>query len=122
MMMRRQRGMTLIGWLITLMIVAVVGLIGIRLIPLYMEAYAVGSVLRSMESEVRLSDASYSELRETFRKRLDINSVDGVDGDDLDFNDVAGGVQLLVDYEVRVHLLGNLDAVANFRREAVIRK
>lgn len=121
-MMRRQRGMTLIGWLITLMLLAVGGLITIRLVPLYMEAYSVGSILRSMESEARLSNASRSELRETFRKRLNINSIDRVDDDDLDFNDVAGGVQLLVDYEVRVHLLGNLDAIASFRREAVIRK
>lgn len=121
-MRHHQRGMTLIGWLFALVLIGVAGLITIRLVPVYLEAYSVGSILQSMESEARLSGASRHELRETFRKRLSINGIDRVEGDNLDFSDIAGGVQLLVEYDARVHLLGNLDAVANFRKEAVIRK
>ncbi|MGD8709240.1 MAG: DUF4845 domain-containing protein [Ectothiorhodospiraceae bacterium] len=120
-MYAKQKGMTLIGWLVTLVIVGVAALVAMRLVPVYIEAYSVGSILQTMESEARLDGTGRGDIRDTFRKRLTINDLAHVKASDLEFSDVAGGVQVVVKYEARVHLLGNLDAVAKFRKEAVIR-
>lgn len=115
-----QEGMTLISWLVTLIGLGVVALMAIRLAPIYIEAYEVGSILQTMETDPELKNLTQSEVRRTFEKRLGVNDIDFIK-DDLKVNEVAGGLQLIVNYQARVHLLGNLDAVASFRKEAMLR-
>jgi len=117
----RQGGMTLIGLLLVLAIIGLALLVAIRLVPVYIEAYSIGSVLSDMESESRISAGSRGELRETFGRRLQVNDIESVGPRDLEFREVTGGVEMFVEYEVRVDLLGNIDLVASFRRDAVIR-
>lgn len=115
-----QEGMTLISWLVTLIGLGVAALVAIRLAPIYIEAYEVGSILQAMETDPELRNLTQGEVRRTFEKRLDVNDIDFIK-DDLKVNEVAGGLQLIVNYQARVHLLGNLDAVASFRKEAMLR-
>ncbi len=117
-----QGGMALISWLVTLCVVGTLVLMVIRLAPVYIEAYEIGSILQSMASDSQLGNPTRREVWETFKKRLDINDIKYIVRSDLAMNEVAGGLQLIVAYQARVHLLGNLDAVASFRKEAVIRK
>lgn len=117
----RQRGMTLIGLVLVLAIVGLALLVAIRLVPVYIEAYSIDSVLADIESESRLSGDSRGELRETFGRRLQVNDIESVGPRDLEFREIAGGLEMFVEYEVRVDLLGNIDMVASFRRDAVIR-
>lgn len=116
-----QEGMTLISWMVTLIGIGVALLVGIRLVPVYIEAYEVGSILQTMQGESGLRDSSKPEILKTFQKRLDINNIDNVSKDNLTMTKVRNGMQLVVNYQARVHLLGNLDAVASFRKEALIR-
>lgn len=117
----RQGGMTLIGVVLVLAVIGLALLVAIRLVPVYIEAYSIGSVLSDMESESRMSAGSRGELRDTFSRRLQVNDIESVGSSDLEFREVAGGVEMFVEYEVRVDLLGNIDLVASFRRDAVIR-
>lgn len=118
---KRQRGMTLIGVVLVLAIIGLALLVAIRLVPVYIEAYSIASVMSDIESESRLSGNDRNELRETFGRRLQVNDIDSVGPRDVQFREVAGGLEMFVEYEVRVDLLGNLDLVASFRRDAVIR-
>lgn len=117
----RQKGMTLIGWVITLIIIGFVALIALRLVPVYMNSFTVGSIVDGLASDAGLSSQDRGEVRSAFQKRLNINSVDIVTAQMLRFEDVAGGVRLVVEYEHRVDVLGNIDVVATFRKEAVLR-
>ena len=119
--MRRQQGMTLIGLVLTLALIGLGVLIAVRLVPVYIEAYSIGSVLSEMESQSRMEGRSRGELRETFGRRLQVNDIESVSARDLEFREVAGGVEMFVDYETRVPLFGNLDIVASFRRSATVR-
>ncbi|MCO6439959.1 MAG: DUF4845 domain-containing protein [Nitrococcus mobilis] len=117
-----QGGMVLVSWLVTLCMVGTLILVAIRLAPVYIEAYEVGSILQSMAGDSGLRNSTRGEVWETFKKRLDINDINYIVRSDLAMNEVAGGLQLILAYQARVHLLGNLDAVASFRKEAMIRK
>lgn len=117
----RQKGMTLIGWLITLAIIGFVALVTLRLVPVYMNSFAVGSIVDGLSTDAALNSRNRGEIREAFQKRLQINDVDVVTPSMLKFDEVAGGVRLTVEYEHRVDLFGNLDVVATFRKEAVLR-
>jgi hypothetical protein len=115
-----QGGVTLVSSLVALIGIGVASLVAIRLVPVYIEAYEVGSILQTMEADPALKSSTRGEVRATFEKRLNINNINYVN-DDLKVNEIAGGLQLIVNYQSRVHLLGNLDAVASFHKEAMIR-
>ena len=118
----RQRGLTLIGWLLTLAAIGLVAIMGLRLVPVYLDAYKVATIMEQLESESRTSSMDRREVRETVRRRLDINDITRVSASDLQFKEIPGGMQVLLEYEARVHLIGNLDAVARFREEATLRR
>ena len=98
-----------------------VALIALRLVPVYMNSFTVGSIVDNVASDAGLSSRDRREIRQAFNKRLNINDVDVVDSKMLQFEEVAGGVRLVVEYEHRVGVIGNLDVVASFRKEAVLR-
>ena len=116
-----QGGMTLVSWLVILFGIGTLTLVAIRLAPVYIEAYEVGSILQTMESDPELRQSTRREVWETLKKRLDINNISYIVAKNVKMNDVSKGLQLIVTYQARVHLLGNLDAVASFRKEAMIR-
>lgn len=116
-----QGGMTLVSWLVILFGIGTLTLVAIRLVPVYIEAYEVGSILQTMERDSELRQSTRRDVWETFKKRLDINNIDYIAANNVKMNDVSDGLQLIVTYQARVHLLGNLDAVASFRKEAMIR-
>lgn len=114
-----QAGMTLVSSLVVLIGLGMTALVAIRLVPVYIEAYEIGSILQAMEADPGLRNSTRGEIQKTFEKRLNVNNINLEN--DLKMNDIAGGLQLIVNYQARVHLLGNLDAVASFRKEAMIR-
>jgi hypothetical protein len=117
----RQKGMTLIGWVLTLILIGFVALIALRLVPVYMNSFTVGSIVDNLASDASVNSRDRGEVRRAFEKRLNINDVNVVDGSMLKFEEVAGGVRLVVEYEHRVGLVGNIDVVASFHKEAVLR-
>lgn len=117
----RQKGMTLIGWVLTLILIGFVALIALRLVPVYMNSFTVGSIVDNLASDASVNSRDRGEIRRAFEKRLSINDVSVVKGSTLEFEEVAGGVRLVVEYEHRVGLAGNVDVVARFHKEAVLR-
>lgn len=119
-MKRRQAGASLIGWLIILILIGFIALVGIRVIPIYMESYTVRSELgRLADSDVSAKDRA--GLISSFMRRMDVNNVRDIGRDDIILETVTGGVEMTVDYERRFAIAGNLDGIASFRFQVLIR-
>jgi len=109
-----QRGMTFIGWLVVLAIAGFFVLLTLRLLPGYLEFFKIKGVLESLEKEPDITQASKTEIRKLISRRLDINSVDDVTAKDFRIEKREGRLIVRIDYEVRVPVLGNVDAVQKF--------
>lgn len=118
----RQCGMGLLGLLVLLAVLSFVVLIGSRLLPVYMENFEVSSILKSLETELTGRDASRSDIRDTMNRHFQVNNIHSVMRDNVVIASVSDGTQVVIEYEVRVPLVANLDAVAHFREEALIRR
>ena len=73
--MRKQRGVTMIGWIFLLVPMAVVLYAGIRVVPEYLNYYKVVTALKETASQLKsdeaLSPGSHSQRdREALRHRL----------------------------------------------------
>lgn len=117
----RQGGLGVVGWLVAFVVIATVLTVGLRLVPVYLESFQVSSALSKLQDDARFSGSSRRELREALFRQFSIDDVDSVTREGVTFNEVPGGLQVVIEYERRVDMIGNLDAVASFRKEALVR-
>ena len=112
-----QRGMTLIGWLLTLVLIGYFVLLVLRLAPGYLEYLNVAKTLESLQSESTLMDMTPGEIRKLIGKRFDVNNVHSISPKDVKIDKQRGKVIVGVDYEVRAPMLANIFLVTHFKRE-----
>ena len=111
---RKQRGMTAVGWALVIMMIALVTLIVLKLLPIYLDGFSVSSAVASLQKEHNIGQKSPTDIKRILMKRLDVNMVDGVTKDDIYIERSKGMMAIEVDYEVRTKLVGNLDVVVSF--------
>ncbi|HSM69534.1 MAG TPA: DUF4845 domain-containing protein [Xanthomonadales bacterium] len=116
MRIRRQKGLTLIGFLIVLSLVIFATYIGMRIGPLYMEYYSVVSAMNGVAKERGAAQISLFEARRKVLDRLYVSYASNNVNEKHIKIVRRNGVFLNVAYEVRKPLIGNLDVVAMFDR------
>ena len=115
-----QKGMTAIGWLLVLGLIAFFILITLRLLPMYLEFGKVASVIESLQNEPGASNLSRSEIIKLVGRRFDVNDVSSVDPKIIKVGKDKGLLTVSIDYEQREHLIGNVDVVAVFNKQVEV--
>lgn len=113
-MKHKQAGMTLTSFLVVLAVVGFALFIGMKLFPMYQEYYSVRSALKSIAAEPGSGSLDPSKVQELFFKRMDMNYADDVKPADLKIERTGDGLRMVVSYEVRREMIGNLDVVGKF--------
>lgn len=111
-----QRGMTAIGWMLVLGLIAFFTLITLRLVPLYLEYGKVVSVVESLQNESGIGTMGRAEVVKIISKRFDVNDVRNVDAKKVEITSERGMVKIGFSYERREHLISNIDVVASFEK------
>lgn len=115
--LKSQQGMTAIGWLIVLGLIAFFVLLALRLTPGYLEFATVKSSLESLKNEPGITQKTPAEVRSMLGKRFDINDVKSIGSKDVKIDSQGGRMRVWVDYEVRTKVIGNVDVVTTFQDE-----
>ena len=121
-MKRKQGGMTMLGFLITLSVVILFLFCGMKIVPMYIEYYSVKKALASIANEQDTSSATKDKIRAMFARHITIDYVKIIKPEMLQIQTTDSGFNLTVDYERREELIANLDVVGRFHAEqAVVR-
>lgn len=114
--MRRDKGFTLITLIFLLGLAAFAALAAFRVIPAYMDYYAVkGSLENILASD---GPKSNEALRGSFAKRLDVNFIKSVDARDLDINTENGMLTLTVPVSRKGALFGGVSLCVDLEAKA----
>ena len=113
----RQNGMTAIGWLLVLGLIAFFTLITLRLLPLYLEYAKVAAALESLENEPGITSKTRAEIVKMVQKRFEVNDVMNVSPKELKISKDKGVMTVSIDYERRENLISNIDVVAKFDKK-----
>ena len=117
--MESQKGISLIKLLFLIGVVVFLGILGMTLAPPYMEHLTVKKSLESLAKEPDVKTLSTFQIKELLLRRFQVNNVKNVDAKSLEISKKNGKMTLSMNYEVRVHVMGNVDAVLKFD-EAVL--
>jgi Tfp pilus assembly protein PilE len=118
-MRRNQSGMTLISFVVVAAVVGFFLFIGMKLFPMYQEFFAVKSAMKGLANEAGIANEQPAQIKEKFFKRLYISNSNNVRPEHVKIENKGGGQgqMMYVNYEVRVPLLYNIDAVGKFSAE-----
>ncbi|HXN16077.1 MAG TPA: DUF4845 domain-containing protein [Usitatibacter sp.] len=111
--MGKQRGLSLIGLIVTLGVLGFVGLMAAKLLPSYMEYFSVKKILAAMEQSGE-TKGTVTEIRRAFEKHNAIEDVKSVRGDDLEITKEGGEPVVTAVWSVRVPMVSNLSACVDF--------
>jgi len=117
---QKQAGMTAIGWMGVIALIMMFILLFLKLLPIYMDGYKVGSVLSDLKDEPGVASMTPVMISKTIMKRLDINMVDNVSKEDIYIDKLKNSMNVEVDYEVQENLIGNVDVVVHFQKSISI--
>jgi hypothetical protein len=119
--MRKQRGVTMIGWIFLLVPMAIVLYAGIRVGPEYFNYYkvvtAMNETAKQLESDEALSPQS---IRFALEKRFDTGYIDNPSAKDIEVAKTEEGWKMTAIYEKTVPMFGNLHLLMAFEHSTVI--
>lgn len=92
-------------------------MVGFKLYPSFFENWQVESIVDSFEEEPGLADLSVAEIERRFKNRLTTNNVRGFNFDEnVEVVMEDGELGIYVQYEVRVNVYRNIDAIIAFNK------
>ena len=120
-MFREQTGLTAIATIAIIILVGCIAFLALKLIPVYLEYFNVVSSVNSLAEDPDIARKSKAEVLELLRRRFEINDVHRVPPEGIKFTRADGVTTILVQYEARVPIVGNIDVVASFDKQATFR-
>jgi len=119
--MRKQRGVTAIGWVFLLIPMALTIYAAIRIGPVYLNYWRIVDSMQKTATELK-SDESLSPqtIRNSLAKRFDIGYVEKISSNDIDVSKGDKGWQMTVGYDGEAPLFANIKLVVAFDKTVVI--
>ena len=116
-----QRGMSLMMMLFVLIVLAVFGMAGLKLLPVYLESFKVQKALQGTIEAPNVQDQTKREIAFSIVRRLDIDGSYLIKEsnwkDYLEINKKPDRVTVKANWRQEVELFGNLSLVASFSKE-----
>jgi hypothetical protein len=119
---RHQQGMSVWQTLIVLVVVGLGLTIAASIGPVFITNFSVQSTIKSLQTEPELASKSVLEMRQAIERKFDVNQIDVVQAVCRDKDKACLKIEktktvLRIDgnYEARVHVIANIDAVVVFK-------
>ncbi|MED5606932.1 MULTISPECIES: DUF4845 domain-containing protein [Pseudomonas] len=117
-----QKGMSLLGWLVVLAIVAFLASTAFKIIPHYLDYYAIEKAIKAVETDKAADVRSVPEFYSYVDKALTINNIRDLKLQDaLTVEQDNNEFRAHLKYEKREPLIENLDLVVHFDKEFRVR-
>ena len=115
-----QKGLTLISWLVIIVFLLFQIVIAMNVLPVYMTDHSVKQVMAALSTDNNLKGLTPYNLKNVVAKRLSINSIYTVTAKHISIKSGRGEHVVIIEYEPRGKLIGNLEYIVHFRHEAKV--
>ena len=120
-MQHRQRGMTMIGILVLVVVVGGWVYAGIRLLPKYLEYMRVAATLEKVRDEYDANPGTTEfMLRKAIERHFDIEMVEIITSNDIAITKDGGQFNMRAYYDDTVPLAGNVSFLVEFDKSVVV--
>jgi len=111
--MKKQQGISFYGMCFAIVLAVFFGLLAVKLSPIYLEHSLLSAAIeKSLEGSADKS--SVSDLKERLNKAMIIDNITGPAKNAIKISKEDGNLVVTAEYEVRVAIVYNIDAVVSF--------
>ncbi len=121
-MRHRQKGMTLIGWLLVLAIGGLLVTAGLRLVPIYLNHMKVVSTLNKVKDEYQGKAATPRQLETALAKHYNIEGITSPAFKEFKISRRGGVYTITAKYQNRAPYLYNIWFLVDFDKTVEIRR
>mgnify|MGYP005853917589 CR=1 FL=1 len=121
---RHQRGMSLSGWFLVVVLILSVASVGLSTVPAYLQHRTLDGLVQSLLERPDLGELSNAGLLDRLERSMKMNNIRDMEIEDMiELERGSGTLQIHLVYEVREHLFSNVDVVMSFEEhyEKIIR-
>jgi hypothetical protein len=111
---QRQQGLGFFGLMVLLVGIVFVAIIGMKLVPAYIEYYTVKKAVTGMTQSGELRGATVADVRRAFDRRTAIDDITAVRPEDLEITKEGNEVVVSFAYEKRIPLFYNVSVLIDF--------
>ncbi len=111
---KKQQGMTFIGLVLVVAAIVFLAMIGMKMVPAYIEFMGVQKAITRIAAEPGFNDMSKKEIMQAFDKAASATYVEVVKGSDLVVENGDLGKVLSVEYQVVKPIAANVSVVMDF--------
>jgi type II secretory pathway pseudopilin PulG len=97
-----QRGISLVGLIFVLAILAMIGVLALKVVPTVTEFMSIKKAI----IVAKAAGQSIPEIRASFDKQADVGYIESIAGKDLDIVKTADGFEISFAYEKKIPLVG----------------
>lgn len=112
--LHKQNGLGFIGLVFVFAVVAVVLLLGMKLVPVYLELFSVKKVMAAMAQGEEVKSGTVTDIRKSFDRRAVIDNIQQVTGADLEIAKDAGETVVVATWQHRVQLFTGYTLLVDF--------
>lgn len=112
--MKRQRGVTFVGMVFIAGLIVFGAIIGIKLVPAYIEYATVLNHVRELARSPEARSGDVRAVQQAFAKRAQVDDLQSVTADDVEVVKDGTEVTITVSYSKKTQLFGNLSACFDF--------
>ncbi|WP_374586539.1 DUF4845 domain-containing protein [Pseudoduganella sp.] len=100
---QRQRGISLVGLIVLIAVLGSIVLLGMQIVPTYMEYRAVQGAIERAKKE---AGGSVKDIQESFNKSAEVGYITAISGRDLLIERQGGELEISFAYEKKIPLFG----------------
>jgi len=112
--MRKQKGVTLSGFMLWSIVFIFFGFIGLRIGPSYYEYITIQRQLKEVANSSEASSGQRREVESAFTKRTMIEDIKSITAKDLIITKTGDGIVVSAEYSTCVPVMANLRACMDF--------
>ena len=109
-----QTGMTFIGLVLVIAAIVCLAVVGIKVVPAYIEFASVKKVISRIGNEPNFNEMSKKEIEVAFAKAADAGYVTVINGKDLVVEKGETGNVVTADYQVTIPFVANASVLLDF--------
>lgn len=111
---KKETGITFLGILFLLVLGGLLAYVAMRVAPMYIEFWTIEKTLQDLADKAKVENYTAAEMRKSFDKILDVNSITIVNSRDLSIETGKEGTTLSVSYTKCAPLIDRLEICGNF--------
>jgi hypothetical protein len=117
-----QAGITAIGFIVLALVFGLIGLAGLKVVPLYLQKMTVSRVLADLERDARSGGGQTAQgIRNELDRRLTVESIN-IPNENIKITQIREGFQVRIQQEARSAFIGDLWFVVLVDEQVEIRR